>query len=68
MTANKQSNDGRDRTVINPRREYEILYWTKKWNITQAELKRAIKQTGSHNISKLEDFLKRDENLPRLHK
>ena len=43
---------------INPFEREDVYYWTRKWDITQAELYNAILYTGSNNITILKKYLK----------
>ncbi len=43
---------------INPFETEDIQYWTRKWDITPAELYNAILETGSSNVNTLKQNLK----------
>lgn len=47
----------RDRAEINLNEDYEVQYWTKKWNIPVEELKAAVKAIGSNSVSRIEKFI-----------
>jgi hypothetical protein len=36
-----------DRSKVNLSERYEVDYWTKKWNITEAQLRAAVTKAGS---------------------
>lgn len=47
-----------DRDRINVNEEYELNYWSKKFNVTKDELKEAAKAVGD-NAKKVEEYLKK---------
>jgi hypothetical protein len=46
MSDDKSKTGGPDRTRINVHEKYEVDYWTKKWNVTEEQLRAAIKKVG----------------------
>jgi len=36
----------------------DIVYWTKKWEISAHQLNEAIKATGSNKVRKIEEYLR----------
>jgi hypothetical protein len=58
MSDNKNDRGKQDRTRINMNEDYEIQYWTKKWNISPQQLRGAGRATGSSAVSKIEKYLK----------
>jgi hypothetical protein len=61
MSDNKLKKDYRDRTRINTSEPYEIDYWTEKWEITPAQLAKAIKSVASTSVKKVEEYLKNNK-------
>ncbi len=59
MADNKNKTDYRDRSQVSSSEQYELDYWSKKWGITQDELKEAITQSGTNSVEKLEKYLKK---------
>jgi len=47
MPDDKEKPGGQDRTRINVNEEYEVRDWSKKFGITQEELKKAVGKVGS---------------------
>jgi len=58
MSDNKSKRDFRDRTEINQNEDYEVQYWTEKWNISRKDLAEAIKETGSTSVKTIEKYIK----------
>ena len=58
MSSNKTKTDVKDRTQIDANEPYEVQYWSAKLNVSPQELKDAIKQSGTENVKKLEEFLR----------
>ena len=44
---NKQKTRSPDRDRINVNESYELEYWSKKFKVTQDELKKAVKAAGT---------------------
>ncbi|MET3650317.1 DUF3606 domain-containing protein [Dyella japonica] len=36
----------RDADRVNVNEDYEVRYWTQKWNVTEAQLKDAVRRAG----------------------
>jgi hypothetical protein len=36
-----------DRSKVNLSERYEVDYWTKKWSVTEAQLREAVAKAGS---------------------
>ena len=47
MADNKKKRGGADRGLIALSEPYEVAYWSKKFKITPAKLKAAVKQAGT---------------------
>ncbi len=47
MSDDKQKSGGQDRTRINVNEDYELRDWSKKFNVTPDELKRAVASAGT---------------------
>lgn len=61
MTDNNQSTGNPDRNLISLEEEYEVNDWAQKYNVTSAELRKAVQAVGN----KAEDvgrFLKARKN------
>ncbi|GLR86852.1 DUF3606 domain-containing protein [Bradyrhizobium iriomotense] len=57
MADNKSKRGGADRTLIALGERYEIAYWSKKFKVTPAKLKYAVKKVG-HSARKVEEYIK----------
>ena len=56
MADNKKKRGGRDRALIALGESYEVAYWSKKFKITPAKLKYAVKKVG-HSAKKVEAYI-----------
>jgi hypothetical protein len=56
MADNKKKRGGSDRALIALRERYEVAYWSKKFKITPAKLKYAVKKVG-HSAKKVEAYI-----------
>ena len=56
MADNKKKRGGRDRALIALGESYEVAYWSKKFEITPAKLKYAVKKVG-HSAKKVEAYI-----------
>jgi uncharacterized protein DUF3606 len=57
MADNKKKRGGADRGLIALSEPYEVAYWSKKFKITPAKLKAAVKQAG-HSAKKVAAYIK----------
>ncbi len=57
MADNKKKRGGADRALIALSESYEVAYWSKKFKITPAKLKSAVKKAG-HSAKNVEAYLK----------
>jgi uncharacterized protein DUF3606 len=57
MADNKKKRGGADRGLIALSEPYEVTYWSKKFKITPAKLKAAVKKAG-HSAKNVEAYLK----------
>ena len=57
MADNKKKRGGADRALIALSEPYEVAYWSKKFKITPAKLKTAVKKVG-HAAKKVEAYIK----------
>jgi len=57
MSDNKQNVGNPDRDRINLSETYEVDYWTKKFGVTEAELRNAVAKVGPI-VADVEAFLK----------
>jgi hypothetical protein len=55
MADNKSKRGGNDRALIALSEAYEVRYWSKKFKITPAKLKAAVKKVG-HSAKKVEAY------------
>lgn len=57
MADDKTKRSGSDRALIALSEKYEVAYWSKKFKVTPAKLKYAVKKVG-HSARKVEDYIK----------
>ena len=57
MADNKKNRGGADRALISLSEAYEVAYWSKKFKITPAKLKAAVKKVG-RSAKKVEAYIK----------
>ncbi|WP_339028678.1 DUF3606 domain-containing protein [Bradyrhizobium symbiodeficiens] len=57
MADNKTKRGGTDRALIALTEKYELAYWSKKFKVTPAKLKYAVKKVG-HSAKKVEAYIK----------
>jgi Protein of unknown function (DUF3606) len=57
MADNKKKRGGADRGLIALSEPYEVAYWSKKFKITPAKLKAAVKKAG-HSARNVEAYIK----------
>jgi hypothetical protein len=57
MADNKKNRGGADRGLIALGEPYEVAYWSKKFKITPAKLKAAVKKAG-HSAKNVEAYIK----------
>jgi hypothetical protein len=57
MADNKKKRGGADRGLIALSEPYEVAYWSKKFKITPAKLKAAVKKAG-HSARNVETYIK----------
>jgi hypothetical protein len=57
MADNKKKRGGADRGLIALGEPYEVAYWSKKFKITPAKLKAAVKKAG-HSAKNVEAYIK----------
>jgi hypothetical protein len=55
---------GSDRRLIALREPYEVPYWSKKFKVTPAKLKSAVKKVG-HSARKVEAYIKFQRHISR---
>jgi hypothetical protein len=71
MADDKSKRGGSDRGLIALSEAYEVRYWSKKFKVTPAKLRYAVKKVG-HSAKKVEAYIKpqkhkaRDKNLIAL--
>ncbi|MXV53184.1 DUF3606 domain-containing protein [Pedobacter sp. HMF7647] len=56
---NKQVNGSPDRDRINLNEDYEVQYWSKKFGVSPAELKKAVSEAESSSAAAIEKHLKK---------
>jgi hypothetical protein len=64
MADNKAKRGGSDRALIALSEAYEVSYWSKKFKITPAKLKAAVKAVG-HSAKKVEAYIKLQKHKAR---
>lgn len=57
MADDKTKRSGLDRALIALGERYEVAYWSKKFKVTPAKLKYAVKKVG-HSAKKVEAYIK----------
>ncbi|MGY8668120.1 DUF3606 domain-containing protein [Bradyrhizobium sp. UFLA05-109] len=57
MADNKSKRGAADRALIALGERYEVAYWSKKFKVTPAKLKYAVKKVG-HSAKKVEAYIK----------
>jgi hypothetical protein len=58
MSDNKNQRNAQDSGRVNVNEDYEVTYWTQKFNCTKAQLIEAVNRVGTSS-EKVEEFLKR---------
>ena len=61
MADDKKKRGGMDRALIALSEAYEVSYWSKKFKITPAKLKAAVKKVG-HSAKKVEAYIKEQKH------
>jgi len=46
MSDDKTNRGPRDADRVNVNEDYEVRYWTQKWDVTEAQLKDAVRRAG----------------------
>ncbi|HVW75784.1 MAG TPA: DUF3606 domain-containing protein [Rhizomicrobium sp.] len=46
MADDKTQRGAQDRSRINVHEDYELRYWTEKWNVTADQLREAVRAVG----------------------
>jgi hypothetical protein len=55
---NKQNTGSPDRDRINVNEEYELQYWSERFNVSRDQLKEAVKASGT-SVKDVEEYLKK---------
>src|SRR5436190_15515513 len=61
MADNKKKRGGADRALIALGEKYEVAYWSKKFKVTPAKLKYAVKKVG-HSARKVEAYIQEQKH------
>ncbi len=64
MADDKRKVGGSDRKLIALGEAYEVRYWSKKFKVTPAKLRYAVKKVG-HSAKKVEDYIKLQKHKAR---
>jgi len=64
MADNKSKRGGSDRALIAVSEPYEVRYWSKKFKVTPAKLKYAVKKVG-HSAKKVEAYIQVQKHRAR---
>jgi len=64
MADNKSKRGGSDRGLIALNEPYEVRYWSKKFKVTPAKLKYAVKKVG-HSAKKVGAYIKLQKHKAR---
>jgi hypothetical protein len=62
MADNKKKRGAQDRALIALSESYEVAYWSKKFKVTPAKLKAAVKKVG-HSAKKVEAHFKEQRHM-----
>ena len=62
MADDKKKRGAQDRALIALSESYEVAYWSKKFKVTPAKLKAAVKKVG-HSARKVEAHLKEQRHM-----
>ncbi|MHC2461333.1 Tfp pilus assembly protein PilE [Bradyrhizobium embrapense] len=62
MADNKKKRGAQDRALIALSESYEVAYWSKKFKVTPAKLKAAVKKVG-HSAKKVEAYFKEQRHM-----
>ena len=62
MADNKKKRRAQDRALIALSESYEVAYWSKKFKVTPAKLKAAVKKVG-HSAKKVEAHFKEQRHM-----
>ena len=46
MPDNKELTGPQDATRVNVNERYEVAYWTRKWNVSEEQLRAAVSRAG----------------------
>lgn len=57
MTDNPKKTGEPDRSLVSLSQDYEVAYWTKRFGVTEAKLKKAVAAVGN-SVAKIEAWLK----------
>ncbi|MEP6673515.1 MAG: DUF3606 domain-containing protein [Ferruginibacter sp.] len=55
MSDNLKDTGHPDKDLINLHESWEVTYWSKKWHITEEQLKKAGKHAASSSVCKIHD-------------
>ena len=61
MADNKKKRGGADRALIALGEKYEVAYWSKKFKVTPAKLRYAVKKVG-HSAKKVEAYIQEQKH------
>jgi hypothetical protein len=61
MADNKKKRGGADRALIALGEKYEVSYWSKKFKVTPAKLKYAVRKVG-HSAKKVEAYIQEQKH------
>jgi len=61
MADSKKKRSGADRALIALGEKYEVSYWSKKFKVTPANLKYAVKKVG-HSAKKVEAYIQEQKH------
>ena len=64
MADNKSKRGGSDRGLIAVSEPYEVRYWSKKFKVTPAKLRYAVKKVG-HSAKKVEAYIQLQKHRAR---
>lgn len=54
----KNKRGPQDASKVNVNEDYELRYWTKRFNISEERLREAVKEVGP-SVSAIEEYLKK---------
>ena len=61
MSDDKTQKGGQDRTRINTNEDYELRYWSEKFNVSEEDLKKAVDEAGTY-VEDVQEYFRKKGN------